>query len=286
MGARRATSDEEGWYTLYGVGTRDLALAAEHEEHGRSTTVTVPGGTEPIVVDVVLHPFASLQGKVTRGGAPLEGIAVNVTSQSVPNTNFVVQTGPDGAYRFDRLAPDTYLLQALEGQNPITGFGFHTTVVTIAPGEAKTVDIAMPESTGSIVVTPVPTNDRELRVAEVRAVPGPITAKNYKDFELEAARLGGGDSGWAPSLGGMPATISNLRPATYTVCVAPYPSELRGMQQIFEYREREGDNLPIFCTSVEVVGGQEHPVSIPVEVPAFVPDPTPQAPGPIRGPGR
>jgi hypothetical protein len=285
-GARGATSDEDGWYTIYGVGTRDLVISAEHETHGRSTMLKVPGSTEPVTIDLVLQPASALQGTVTRGGKPLEDVPVNVTSQNVPSSNFLVQTGPDGAFRFDRLAPDTYLVAATEGTSPLTGFRLHNVVVKLEPGETKTVNLEIPEHTSSIVVTPVAKGDRSLRVAECMAIPGTITATTFRAFEAQAGAIAGGTTGWQASLAGMPVEFENLAPGRYSVCAMPYPSELQGPMQLLQYREREGDNMPITCVTTELVAGAKQPVTIEVEVPPFVPPPEGEREPIVRRPAR
>lgn len=272
-GAKKALADEQGVYTLYGVGGRDLAIVAQHETIGRSPLQLVPGSAQPVQLDLVLLPFAALEGVVRKGGKPAEGLGVNVTSQTVPTSNFMVQTGPDGAFRFDRLAPDTYLVQAITGQNPMTGIGMHTQVVALEGGQTGRVTIDIPAGV-TLRAVPKPTNADEANLAMMRVVGGPkLTATNARALDLEVAARGAVYSNFAVSFRGRGAKWDDVPPGEYSVCAVPFPNELMGMAPVMEYMEREGDNLPVYCTSYTVTQAAEQTVTIEVQVPAFVPPP-------------
>ena len=269
---RSATADDEGVYTLFGVGPRELALLADHETLGRSQAVQVAGGTQPATIDLVLKPFGALEGTVTRGGQPVEELMVNATAQTVTTTNFMIQTGPDGAFRFDRLAADTYVVSAMTGRNPMGGMAFHSQVVILEEGRTAKVALTIPTETATLVVTPHAA-EGEVKLAQVRTARGLLTATTARALETEIAALGEATSSFGISFGGGAARMGNLPAGSYTVCAVPMPNELQGMQQIFQYIEREGDNLRAFCAPHEVKGTGEIPITIEVTVPAFVPPP-------------
>src|SRR5262249_27339205 len=126
--SRSVQSDDQGLYVISGVGPQDMVLMAESDAGGGSRTSLVPGSRQSATADLQLLAFSSLSGHVTQNGQGLDGINVSAASQSVPNGTFNVQTGQDGSFRFDRLAPDTYRVSALAGRNPLRGITFHSQV--------------------------------------------------------------------------------------------------------------------------------------------------------------
>lgn len=269
---KSAVTDERGEFVLYGVGPRELTIVAEHERLGRSLAQVVPGGEAPATVELVLLPFAVLEGKVSRAGKPAEDVIVNVTSQRVPQANFLVTTGADGMFRFDRLAPDTYLVQATVGRNPVAGMGFHTRVVTLGPGQTARVDLDIPSGTGAIAVRVVQKGGGAVDLAMVRAAMGQVTARDAKELEAQVAALGSPSSAFAVALGGT-ARLSGLRAGAYSVCAVPLPNEVGVGPQAMMYVEREGERLPVFCVPASVSEGGEAEAVIEVELPRYVPMP-------------
>ncbi len=276
--SRSATSDERGEFALYGVGIQDMAIQADHETEGRSRIQTVTGQPADSTIDLVLAPFGALEGVVTRDGAPVEGLGVNVTSQKVPASNFFVQTGPDGAFRYDRLAADTYIVQAVTGQNPMQGMSFHTQVVIVEP--KKTARVKIDLKAGGRVVAKVEIAGGGKGLALVRAVSGPVAARTSKELDYEIA-ASGKFSAFGLSFGGAPARIDQVPPGITSVCAIPFPAEVKGMGPTMEYMNREGDSLPVFCATVQVRDGAEVELVVPVDkLPTFVPPPAePGTPG-------
>jgi hypothetical protein len=272
-GSKTTTTDERGEFTLYGVGNRDLALTADHETLGRSATVSVPGSDDPVSIDLVLMAFGALEGSVTRAGEPLEAIVVNATPSKVPNNNFAVQTGADGKFRFDRLAPDTYQVSAMPSRGFMAGFQFHSRTVTVTSNQIATVSLTVDEGPGTLIVQLTPPEGRTVNFALVRIASFPVSAATAR--ELEAKITAAPDNlrsyiQW--TINGMPARQADLPAGKYTACAIPFPAEVMGMQQTMDYMMREGDNLKVFCAEQTVVEG-EQTLSIPVEIPAFVPPP-------------
>lgn len=283
-GASKDTiTDEKGEFSLAGVGSQELALVAEHEAIGRSTTVQVPPGDQPVAIDLKLAPFAVIEGKVTSGGKPAEATGVNVSSQNVPNTNYIVQTGPDGTFRFDHLAPDTYLVQAVTGRGPMMGMGMHTVVVSVGPSETKSVTIDVPVGTATLVVKGKSRDGRPVS-GQVRTVKGPITATTARALEREVAASGAPFSNISIMIAGNPVRVSGLTPGAYTACVVAMPTEVRGMGAAMDYIGREGDNLPVSCGTANVAGAEQE-LTIDVTIPAYVPL-AGEAPPPTRPPVR
>jgi hypothetical protein len=112
----------------------------------------------------------------------------------------------------------------------------------------------------------------ELNFSQIFTVQTEVTATNAKELQIQTANRDGGFSSIGMSINGGPALVENLSPGDYTVCAAPYPTEVQGMQPTLDYMEREGDSMPIFCAKTTVAAEPaRQEVTIPVQVPEFVP---------------
>jgi len=272
---KSTTTDTDGSFVLDGVGNRTFALLADHETLGRSTTVQVAAGTDPVSLDLTLAPFGALAGYVKKDGVAVEGAMVNASSQNVPGTSFTVPSGADGSYRFDRLAPDTYLVSAMpapqRGRPP--GFVFNNVVATVKSGETADAELTLVSGKGMLVVKPVLAGGGDAGVfAVVQTAAFPLSARTVSGLQLEVAAHGAGANALLFTAPGLPARQENLAPGAYSVCVAPFPAEVRDRRAIADYMGREGDNLPAFCVAAQV-GESEKTVNVPVTLPPFVPPP-------------
>src|SRR5262249_57196797 len=124
------------------AGERGLLVAADHPTAGRSKIARVPPGSAAVEVDLTLLLPGALEGRVTSGGQPLANALVTAAPQTAALGTFSVRAGPDGAYRFDKLTPDSYVVSAsLAG-----GFrgNMQTRTVTIASQPTAPPDIDLP----------------------------------------------------------------------------------------------------------------------------------------------
>jgi len=80
-------------------GTYDVGVAAAGYAP-RSVRAQVSATSRPL--EIALEPGVAVSGRVTRGGAPVEGVNVYTVSGAAGEP---VQTGADGAFRIDDLAP-------------------------------------------------------------------------------------------------------------------------------------------------------------------------------------
>lgn len=272
---KTAETDENGAFAIYGVGLGDLSLVAEHEEKGRSKAVAIRGSRDSINgLELALEPYGALTGMVKTGdGKPAENVRIGAQSQTVPSITYGVASGPDGKFRFDRLAPDTYKVSALGGGGMMRGMGFYSKIVAVASGQTATVNLAL--ETGDITLNvALKGQNKDVGFAFIRYVQGTITPTTARDLELMVAQVGEGSSGLSFFMRGGPAEVPELEPGVYTVCAVPFPTEVQGMGDTMAYSDREGDNLPVFCKVVTVATQPaEQAVEIAVQVPAFVPLP-------------
>src|SRR5262249_50251167 len=101
-----------------------------------------PPGSAAVEVALPLLLPGALGGRVTSGGQPLANALVTAAPQTAALGTFSVRAGPDGAYRFDKLTPDSYVVSAsLAG-----GFrgNMQTRTVTIASQPTAPPDIDLP----------------------------------------------------------------------------------------------------------------------------------------------
>ncbi len=268
-------TDENGEFSISGVGSGQVNLLAEHDTLGRTAPVNVPASEESTVgLELIMTEPGALEGIVTVDGKPEGGIRISCQSQTVPSAMFGVATGEDGKFRFDKLAPDSYMVSAMSGGNPMRGMSFNDgKQVVIEPGQTATVSFEI-ETGSDIVVTFAPTNGDMGSAQVFTAQNASITAKTAAQLQVQIATRTGGQSTFGIAIGGQPKRISGIAPGKHTVCAVPMPRELRGMRDSMDYLAREGDNLPVYCTKVSVTAEvPEVQVELPLEIPAFVPPP-------------
>ncbi|MBL9012751.1 MAG: carboxypeptidase regulatory-like domain-containing protein [Myxococcales bacterium] len=282
-GTKTATTGEDGTFTLSGFGDGDLTIVAEHPSIGRSKALRLPTempGQAELTLE--LQVFGALSGVLRQGGKPAEGVFVSAQSTTSPGALYNVASGPDGAYRFDKLAPDTYKVSATLGM-PMMGMKFYSKQVTVPSGKEVTIDLAVEPGAVTLTVTPKP-KAGELGVASVFLATGVISVKTASELSLRMAQAGAGASQWIIIRQGEPAVFKEVVPGAYSVCVAPFPAEVRGMAAM-GYSERHGDTLPAFCKSLNVASGSTaQSADVAVELPPFIPDAPP--PGSGSGSGK
>jgi hypothetical protein len=282
-GTKTATTGEDGTFTLSGFGNGDLTIVAEHPSIGRSKALRLPTempGQAELTLE--LQVFGALSGVLRQGGKPAEGVFVSAQSTTSPGALYNVASGPDGAYRFDKLAPDTYKVSATLGM-PMMGMKFYSKQVTVPSGKEVTIDLAVEPGAVTLTVTPKPKTGA-LGVASVWLQSGVIVVKTASELALRMAQAGPGSSQWIIIRQGEPAVFKEVVPGAYSVCVAPFPAEVRGMAAM-GYGERHGDTLPAFCKTLTVAAGNTaQSADVAVELPPFVPDAPP--PGSGSGSGR
>jgi hypothetical protein len=283
-GTKTTTTDDAGTFSLSGFGAGDLTIVAEQDAIGRSPALRVPtampGQTS---LTLTLQKFGSLGGTLRQGGKPAEGVVVTCQSTSTPGALYTVPAGSDGAYRFDRLAPDTYKVSATLGTLR-TGTRFYSKQVDVPPGGQVTVDLSV--DAGTVALSVAITARTTLGLASAWLVSGQLTARTASELSLRLAAVGTGASQRVVSRGGQPAQFTEVAAGPYTVCVTPYPVEVTGPTAI-TYANAHGDALPVYCQPANVAATpDQQSASISVEIPPFIPDPpAPGSPGPGTGSG-
>jgi hypothetical protein len=266
------TTDASGAFVLSGFPEGDITIVAEHETIGRSRALrlptVMPGQTELVLA---LEKFGTLTGVLRQAGKPVEGVFVSCQSTTTPGAIYSVASGPDGGYRFDRLAPDTYKVSATVG-NPMVGMRFYSKQVIVPSGGQVAVDLAVEPGTVTIDAT-ITARNGKLGVAQVTLTTGAIVATTYNELGLKLAAAGNGASQLVIVRNGEPARLGDVMPGGYTLCVVPYPAEIKGLAAM-GYIERHGDTLDAFCKPVTVAPSPDtQQVQISVELPPVVAEP-------------
>jgi protocatechuate 3,4-dioxygenase beta subunit len=283
-GTKDTVTDDNGQFSLSGFGPGDITVVAEQLERGRSRALRVMSGdpTEQNLT-LVIEAFGALTGVLRQDGQPIEGTIVSCQSTTTPGAIYTVASGPDGRYRFDKLAPDTYKVSATMGM-PMTGMKFYSKQVDLPPGKEISLDLTVEAGGVTLKVTGTPATGT-LGVANVWLASGVLAAATSRELGLRLAGAGAGSSQWQILPRGGSATFSDVRPGAYTTCVVPLPVEIQGMAAM-GYSERHGDNLPAFCQQVEVKAQPaEQSVQVPVEIPAMISDAPTGPTGPTDGAG-
>ncbi|HEU4613593.1 MAG TPA: carboxypeptidase-like regulatory domain-containing protein, partial [Kofleriaceae bacterium] len=247
---KQDTTDASGHFAITGFTAGDLSIVAEHPDLGRSKALRVPTtmpGQGELVLE--LQKFGSLKGVLRVNGKPAEGVLVSCQSTSAPGAIYGVASGPDGAYRYDRLAPDTYKVSATVGM-PMVGMKFYSKDVVVPPGKEVTVDLAVEPGSVTVNVQAV-AKSGTLGVATAFLISGSVVAHTANDLGVSTAASGPGASQLVIIRSGEPAKFTEIVPGTYSACVVPFPAEVHGMAAM-GYIDRHGDALPAFCQRVAV----------------------------------
>lgn len=277
-GTKETTTADDGTFSLSGFGDGDITIVAEQASLGRSKALRLPtdmpGQTD---LTLELQVFGSLKGVLRQGGKPAEGVFVSAQSTTSPGALYNVASGPDGTYRFDKLAPDIYKVSATVGM-PMTGMRFYSKQIAVPSGKEVSIDLAVEPGAVTLNVTPKP-KAGTLGVANVWLASGVIAVKNQNELQLRLASAGPGASQWLILRNGEPASFKELMPGTYSACVVAFPTEVVGMAAM-GYSERHGDALPAVCKAIAVgASPTTQSTEILVDVPAMIPDAPPPGGG-------
>ena len=271
--AKTATTGADGTFSLAGFNDGDLAIIAEQPDIGRSKAMRVPtdqASQDQLVLE--LQKFGAISGVLSAAGKPAEGVFVSCQSTTTPGAIYGVASGPDGAYRYDKLAPDTYKVSATVGM-PMTGMKFYSKEVVVPPGKEVKIDLSVDPGSVTVNVMAAP-HAGKLGVASAWMATGVIAARTANDLSLRMAAAGPGASQWVIIRQGEPAKFSEVAPGVYTACVVAFPVEVQGMAAM-DYVERHSDKLPAFCQQVTVAAAPpEQNVTVAVDIPPYIPDGT------------
>ena len=247
-------------------------MVAEHPDFGRSAAIRlVRGSPNELALELTVAGWGVLTGKVTDDAGPAADTIVTAQAVNTPNAMYSVASGPDGTFRFDRLAPDTYKVSAMLG-NPMRGMAFYSKQVVVGMGTPATVDLEVEK--GSVTVSAkVTASNGTVTGGAAWIISGVVSARNADELNLMTAQQQAGTSSFGILFGGRPATFASTRPGDYTVCAAVLPAALNPMQGM-QYFQNHAADLPVTCKAMRVLAQPaEQSIDIQTTLPALVPDP-------------
>ena len=267
-------TDASGAFTLSGVGRGNLIVVAAHERHGRSLPLRLPKSHDSVAgITLELEGYGAIEGSVKdSAGEPIEGVVVMAQSKAAPFSVMMVNSGSDGAFRLDRVAPDVYTVNAAPG-SPFAGLQFHSETATVRTGETTRVELTMATGNVSLAVS-VTSPDGPVASAMVFVANEAVPPKVTDALALYEAITRRTDGFWsmAMSARGFPATVPKLMPGDYTACAVAYPEQVSGFEVMIDYLLTRGEHLAVICRAVTITDTPEQQTTaIEVSVPEFVP---------------
>jgi len=154
---RTAYSDDAGLFELRGLGRGTLGVMAEHSAYGRSSILALEDEL-PREVELQIRPTSNVRGKVTRGGEPVEGMAV-ISKDVAGLVTFAVTTGHDGSYELVHLPGGKYVVTAVNQQKNGM-YDLRRRDLTLNAGQDAVADFELGEQ-GVVVTVQVAERDQE-----------------------------------------------------------------------------------------------------------------------------
>lgn len=267
-GQKSATTGDDGSFVLAGVNAKGLVVVADHPTEGRSSMVRIPAGDASTTLDLVLKPLGALEGKVTSGGKPMASSIVLAMPQQAARGNFIVQSGEDGTYRYDKLAPDTYRVTAVQRGGPMGG-AMHSKVVTVEAEKTVHLDLEVPASGVKVTMKVKPPEGVTLTTAQVFLVSGSFTAPTADVFNEKFGELGPGSTHQGFMLKAEPVKFENVEPGPYSACAIPIPGDINSPADMMKLRDSP-EKLLVACQPVTIAkdpAEQEVTVTVPAPPP-------------------
>lgn len=176
---RRVTAEADGRFELKGLGSTARYIAAEHPTKGRAGARQLLLDGSPVVL--TLGATGSIQGRITSGGVPVEGIILAATANpqapgQQPSQALGALTGPDGEYLIDRVPPGSYNLVAMKRQDGSADSG-KVVGVQVTRDQAKRVDLDLPAGSVTVVVRIGPKTDHPSHSQLLLTGPSPQVAE-------------------------------------------------------------------------------------------------------------
>jgi hypothetical protein len=239
---------------LRGVGAQAQILMADHDAAGRSVPAMLPAGRADARQTLVLQPFGAVQGTVRRNGQPVEA-GVVLRPQGAPDASFDLGTGPDGAFRFDRVAPGSYMLYAaLPRGDSLGGDGGSGRTIAVRAGETTTTDIDI--QVGDLEVTVAVTSPGDVvqyAYAAIAAIGAPIAHLPRTVSEARALLIAAPEGTVKEGFIVKERRIrfQDVAAGSYIACAVPLPGDPSDPQILAAFRATV-PALAITCRSVAI----------------------------------
>jgi hypothetical protein len=141
---RYASTDTQGNFVLFSIGTGTMTLTAQESSTGLVGTadVQIADLAAPVNASVKLQIAGTVTGVVSRAnGTPVSGATVAINSTAVTVTRYA-STNANGEYTFLNVAPGTLALQARDNSTQVRG----AAAATLAGDASVTANITLPQT--------------------------------------------------------------------------------------------------------------------------------------------
>jgi RNA polymerase sigma-70 factor (ECF subfamily) len=250
--AKDTTTDDSGYFRIEGFPPNAITIVAGKDKL-RSPSIRLPASPDSATIELTLAATAGLDGTITRDGKPLADTIVIANPVGATASNFFVQTGPDGTFALDALAPGPYVVYPMiggGGPRPKDMYALRVEVAAI--GRTKTTIDATPGT--STVTIDVKTEDgKPAPMAMVFLVAMALdvaTAGQLRDLDQVATNTKEPLAIYMRGAMGGPAEVTTARAGAHSACAMPPPTS-----PVTDVR----------CVAVKVAGAK---VSASITVPA------------------
>lgn len=223
---KETTTDDNGRFTLEGFSPASQVVVAGKDTM-RSASIRLPASPDSANVDLILAKTTGLEGTITRDGKPLADTIVIANPIGATSSNFFVQTGPDGTFALDAIAPGPYVVYPMiGGGGPKPKDMFVQRVEVLANTRARvTIDASAGPTTVTISVKTDAGNVAPM--AMVVLVSGTIDPKSgdqMRDIDQVAFTDKPIPIYMRAAIAG-PAEIQGARIGPHTACAMPPPQD-------------------------------------------------------------
>ncbi len=275
-GLRTAVTNANGEFSVRGISPDGGIAVAEHDQRGRSVSVTIPPGTADVTgLQLTLRGYGSLTGRVTRKGEPVAGAAVSAAPVGSSGQAVFVTTAADGKFVLDKVPEGPTAVQAMK-QVVMSSFSSSKTVEVVA-GRSIDASIDIPTGELELTVTIEPKPGATVNAAWLLLVRGAFAAQNGKALmDAFLAVEGGGEGGAAGTqiwFGGAAPVFTELVAGSYTVCALPITGNIMD-RTLSERINANLEKLEVVCKGV-IVTAAPAKQSTTLVTPAMRPLPAP-----------
>jgi uncharacterized GH25 family protein len=249
-GNRVATSGADGGFAIVGVSKEGGTIAADHATLGRSDALPVAAGTADVTdLQLVLHGFGSISGKVTMKGQP---VAATVMAAPVSGgAQFVsVQAGVDGAYVIDKVSEGPQRLTAMQlGMASMTSSD--SVLVEVKAGQRIVQNIEIPAGDITVVLALKPKAGATVDSAQVFLFRGIVAVKNGKDLTEAFTKGGASGGGMKFWMGSGDLQFEEVVPGKISLCSIPITGDISD-PKVVQRLQTHGDKLDVYCMAADI----------------------------------
>lgn len=269
---RRVTQSlTDGSFHCAEASKKAVVVVADHGTIGRSMMTKVAAGSEVDGISLVLRATGVLTGKVTKNGQPVKAQSVSAVPAAHilnnPPHAAVAFLKPDGSYRFDRLAPGSYVV--FTGPRSMDhSLAIKSQEVLVESNRDANLDFDQSGGDATLVISVVGEGGTPMPSAQVLLAPGHAESANAKDFN-EAVIAAGIDIRADFVLAKEWVTLEGLEAGLYSVCAVPIGGDHRDPEHMKQFSEKTMDRVMVYCQDVTVAPGETK--SVEAAVPAWKP---------------